>query len=82
MSVSYQIYKYIIILNSPPFNYVVPLFNCVVDAVEFSNNNRFSNFFLQSQEKKLVAEIKRTAKTGNEVSTLILYSVSAHYFFI
>ena len=82
MSASYRIYKYVIILKSPPFHYVVPLFNFVVDAVELSNNNRFSNFFFQLQEKKLVAEIKRTAKTGNEVSTLILYSVSAPYFFL
>jgi len=46
-----------------------------------NNNTGFQTFFFQLQEKKLVAEIKRTAKTGNEVSTLILYSVSAPYFF-
>ncbi|RLN39586.1 hypothetical protein C2845_PM01G39910 [Panicum miliaceum] len=39
--------------------------------VELSNN-RFTVLFFQQQEKKLVAEIKRTAKTGNEAATKIL----------
>jgi hypothetical protein len=73
MSALYQIYKYVTVLKSKPFHSVVPLFNFVVDAVELSNNNRFSNIFFQQQEKKLVAEIKRTAKTGNEV--LLLYYI-------
>jgi len=62
MSASYWIYKYVITLKSPPFHYVVPLFNFVVDAVELSNNSRFLIFFFNYRRRNSLLKLKGQQK--------------------